>query len=112
VRAKAATVAVWAQCGRDDVRWLGAETCGGECLMAQGGAALGEWKRSAWHRPRARPASRTGIPALCSVHRTRAGLGVRYDAVQRRADRPCATSRAHAVPAHSSAPQFEQALLD
>jgi hypothetical protein len=112
VRAKAATVTVWAQCGCDDVWWLGAATCGGECPMAQDGAALGEWKRSAWHRPRARSASRTGIPALRSVHRMRAGLGVRYGAVRRWADRPCAMSRVHAVPAHSSAPQFKEALFD
>jgi hypothetical protein len=78
------------------VRRQGAATCGrrrANGLRRRSRPTIGE---TAWHRPTGPRASRTGTPALRSVHRTQDGLGVRYNEYDTgRHDAP-ATSRAGA----------------
>jgi hypothetical protein len=72
----------------------------------------GRWGSAAWPGS-GPPTSWTSIKErdAWSIGRGLASACV-YGVVRRQAGRPCATSRAHAVPMRSSAPQFKVALFD
>jgi hypothetical protein len=72
----------------------------------------GRWGSAAWPGP-GPPMSWTSTKerGARSIGRGSASTCV-YSAVRRQADRPCATSHAHAVPTRSSAPRFKVALFD